>query len=116
MILPAVRFLHTADWQLGMRRHYLGEDALPRFQQARIDAIRSLGRLAQRERCSFLVVAGDVFESNQIDRVTLRRSVEALREIELPVYLLPGNHDPLDAGTIFRRENFTDAPNVHLLT
>ena len=116
MILPAVRFLHTADWQLGMRRHYLGDDALPRFQQARIDAIRSLGRLAQRERCSFLVVAGDVFESNQIDRVTLRRSVEALREIELPVYLLPGNHDPLDAGTIFRRENFTDAPNVHLLT
>jgi DNA repair exonuclease SbcCD nuclease subunit len=116
VILPAVRFLHTADWQLGMRRHFLGDDALPRFQQARIDAIRSLGRLAQRERCSFVVVAGDVFESNQIDRVTLRRSVEALREIGLPVYLLPGNHDPLDAGTIFQPEHFADAPNVQVLT
>jgi DNA repair exonuclease SbcCD nuclease subunit len=99
-----------------MRRHFLGDDALPRFQQARIDAIRSLGRLAKAERCSFVVVAGDVFESNQIDRTTLRRSVEALREIEMPVYLLPGNHDPLDAATIFRPENFADAPNVHILT
>lgn len=115
MILPSVRFLHTADWQLGMRRHFLGEEALPRFQQARIDAIRSLGRLARAERCAFLVVAGDVFESNQIDRTTLRRAVEALREVELPVYLLPGNHDPLDAATIFTAEHFADAPNVHVL-
>jgi len=116
VILPSVRFLHTADWQLGMRRHFLGDDALPRFQQARIDVIRSLGRLAAEERCGFVVVAGDVFESNQIDRTTLRRSVEALREIGIPVYLLPGNHDPLDAATIFRPENFADAPNVRLLT
>jgi len=115
VILPAVRFLHTADWQLGMRRHFLGDDALPRFQQARIDAIRALGRLAKEARCAFVVVAGDVFESNQIDRTTLRRSVEALREIELPVYLLPGNHDPLDAATIFRADNFAGAPNVHVL-
>ena len=115
MTLASVRFLHTADWQLGMRRHFLGEEALPRFVQARIDAIRTIGRVAREQKCAFVVVAGDVFEDNQLDRRTIVRSVEALREIELPVYLLPGNHDPLDAATLFRRELFADAPNVKLL-
>jgi len=114
--LPRVRFLHTADWQLGMRRHFLDSDAQPRFVAARIEAIRTIGRIARENDCAFVVVAGDVFESNQIDRATRERSVEALREIELPVYLLPGNHDPLDAATIFTPKNFERAPNVHLLT
>jgi len=113
--VASVRFLHTADWQLGMRRHFLGEEALPRFVQARIDAIRTIGRVAREQNCAFVVVAGDVFEDNQLDRRTIVRSVEALREIDLPVYLLPGNHDPLDAATLFRSDLFTDAPNVHLL-
>ena len=74
MAKPTVRFLHTADWQLGMRRHFLGADALPRFQQARIDSIRILGKLAREQDCAFMVVAGDVYESNQIDRTTLARN------------------------------------------
>jgi len=98
-----------------MRRHFLGEEALPRFVQARIDAIRTIGRVAREQQCAFVVVAGDVFEDNRLDRRTIVRSVEALREIDLPVYLLPGNHDPLDAATLFRPELFADAPNVHLL-
>lgn len=115
MSLPKVRFLHTADWQLGMRRHFLDSDALPRFVAARIEAIRTIGRIAREHECAFVVVAGDVFESNQIDRATRERSVEAMREIGLPVYLLPGNHDPVDAATIFTAEHFAKAPNVHLL-
>jgi uncharacterized protein YhaN len=32
-----VRFVHTADWQLGMRRHFLDEEAQGRFDQARTE-------------------------------------------------------------------------------
>jgi DNA repair exonuclease SbcCD nuclease subunit len=95
------RFLHTADWQLGLRRHFLSEEALPRYRQARIDAIRTMAALAHD--CEFAVVAGDVFESNQIDATTLRRALEALAEFRCPVFLLPGNHDPLEAGSIHER-------------
>jgi len=38
-----VRFVHTADWQLGMSRHFLDTDAQARFTAARIDAVRRLG-------------------------------------------------------------------------
>jgi len=113
-----VRFLHTADWQLGMRRHFLDADAQARFADARIDAIRSLGEVAGTEQCAFVVVAGDVFESNQVDRRTIRRALDAMATIPVPVYLLPGNHDALDAGSLYRAPAFAAAcpAHVHVLT
>ncbi len=91
-----VRFLHTSDWQLGMTRHFLRPEAQARFGAARIDAIRAIGRVAAEYECRFVVVAGDVFESNMVDRSVVLRALEAMREAKVDFYLLPGNHDPLD--------------------
>lgn len=112
-----VRFVHTADWQLGMSRHFLDTDAQARFTAARIDAVRRIGALAEAEGCDFVVVCGDVFESNHLSRQVVLRSLEAMAEVPAPVFLLPGNHDPLDASSIFRSEPFrTHRPaNVHVL-
>jgi len=106
-----MRFLHTSDWQLGMTRAFLTSEASPRFSQARIDAIATLGRLAAEHEAKFIVVAGDVFESSQISRETLVRTLEALKRIPVPVFLLPGNHDPLDGASIFSTKEFRDAPD-----
>src|SRR5690606_10173016 len=101
-------FLHSADWQLGMTRHFLGAEAQPRFADARTTVIRTIGALAQRERCSFVVVAGDVFETNQVDRQVVLRALDAMGATpEVTFYLLPGNHDPLDASSVFRSPTFT---------
>ncbi len=110
-----VRFIHTADWQLGMTRRFLdAQDALPRFQQARIDAIRAIGEAAREHEAEFVVVAGDVFETNQPDPRTVERACEALRAIDVPVFLLPGNHDPLDGASVFRSPAFTAAVPDHV--
>ena len=106
-----MRFLHTSDWQLGMTRAFLTPEASARFSQARIDAIASLGRLAAEHEAGFIVVAGDVFESSQISRETLVRTLEALKQLPVPVFLLPGNHDPLDGASIFATKEFRDAPD-----
>jgi len=107
-----VRFLHTADLQLGMSRRFLTPEAQARFSHARVEAVRALGRLAHDEGCEFVVVGGDVFESNHVDRQVRRRAMEALAEVPVPVYLLPGNHDPLDAATLYRDDL---PPNVVVL-
>jgi DNA repair exonuclease SbcCD nuclease subunit len=103
-----VRFLHSGDWQLGMTRRYLGDEARGRFADARIDAIRRLAALARDTNCAFAVVCGDVFESNHVDRRTLARSLDALADFPVPVFLLPGNHDPLDGASLFRHPAFTE--------
>lgn len=105
-----VRFIHTGDWQLGMARRFLdASDGLPRFQQARIDAIRAIGDAAREHGAQFVVVAGDVFETNQPDPRTVERACEALRSIDVPVLLLPGNHDPLDGASVLRSPAFRHA-------
>lgn len=96
-----MRFLHTADWQLGMTRHFLAGDAQPRYSAARRDAVAGLGALAKEVGAEFVVVAGDVFEHNQLAPQVIGQSLEAMRAIGIPVYLLPGNHDPLDASSVY---------------
>lgn len=115
--MAAVRFLQTGDWQIGMTRHFLRGEAQPRYAAARLDAIRALGRVAAAHDCEFVVVAGDVFESNLVGSRTIRRALEAMAAIGRPVYLLPGNHDPHDAASVYRGPVFTEAcpPNVVVL-
>ena len=50
-----IRFLHTSDWQLGMTRSFLSEEAQARYTQARFDAIRTMGRIAERKTMSVYV-------------------------------------------------------------
>ncbi len=104
-----VRFVHTADWQLGMTRHFLGDDAQARFRAARLDVIERIGHLAVEEACEFVVVCGDVFESNQVQRKVLLRALEKMAATpQVTFFLLPGNHDPFDASSIFRSSIFAE--------
>jgi DNA repair exonuclease SbcCD nuclease subunit len=111
-----VRFLHTADWQLGMTRHWLGEHQ-GAYDRARINAIRRIGRLAEEQRCEFIVVCGDVFEYAQVKPRTAEPALERLSALPVPVYLLPGNHDPLTESGIYRSDWFGEkaGEGVHVL-
>ena len=109
-----IRFLHTSDWQLGMTRYFLSEEAHARYTQARFDAIRTMGRMAKEKQCQFMLVCGDSFESNMVDRRTVARAIEALKEVTVPVYLLPGNHDPLNAASVYHSSTFIEKKPAHV--
>lgn len=112
-----VRFIHTSDWQLGMTRRFLSPEAQSRFTDARLQAIRTIGEVARQRDAAFVLVAGDVFESNMVERQLVLRALHAMREAAVPFYLLPGNHDPLAAGSVFLSPEFTAEcpPNVTVL-
>jgi DNA repair exonuclease SbcCD nuclease subunit len=102
-----MRFVHTADWQLGMTRHFLAGEAQPRYSAARREVVAALGPLTADVGAEFVVVAGDVFEHNQLAPQVISQSLEAMRAIGIPVYLLPGNHDPMDASSVYTSALFT---------
>src|ERR1700738_1418010 len=102
-----MRFVHTADWQLGMTRYFLNGEAQPRYSAARRDVVAGVGPLARDAGAEFVVVAGDVFEDNQLAPRDVSQSLEAMRAIGISVYLLPGNHDPLDAASVYTSALFT---------
>ncbi len=102
------RFLHTADWHLGMTRRFLPPEAQARYSGDRIDAVGQIARMADEVDAQFVLVCGDVFDSNHVDRQIVARAASALAQFTVPVLILPGNHDPLDAASVYRAPAFVD--------
>jgi DNA repair exonuclease SbcCD nuclease subunit len=101
-----------------MTRHFLKGEAQARFTAARIEVVSRIGQLAVEKGCTFVVCGGDVFESNQIERQVVVRALDAMQATpDVTFYLLPGNHDPLDAASVFRSAAFLNSkpPNVVVL-
>ncbi len=89
-----MRFIHTADWQIGksFKRFGQKEDTLRR---ARLSAIESIGRLAREQGAPHVLVAGDIYDTESPSQQSLREPLERMRTFpDLEWNLLPGNHDP----------------------
>ena len=111
-VIPVVAML-----MLGMMRRFLGPDGQARWAQARLDAVMRIGEVANQTGAAFVVVTGDVFEHNQVERQTILRACEALKRIEVPVVLLPGNHDALEPGSLWTSSQWLGhAPELYAVT
>ncbi|MDK1017655.1 MAG: metallophosphoesterase, partial [Actinomycetota bacterium] len=74
--------------------------------------------LAVERDCSFVVVCGDVFETNHVERQVIVRALDAMAASpDVKFYLLPGNHDPLTASSVFTSQTFVShcPENVEVL-
>ena len=87
-----MKFLHTADWQIGMRAAHVGAAGV-RVREARLDAARRVIEAGRQAGVEFVVVCGDTFEDNGVERVLVQRVADILAGFGGPVYVTPGNHD-----------------------
>lgn len=97
-----MKFIHTADWQLGMAFGQV-QDKAEILRQARIDAIKQVVALAEKEKVDFVIAAGDLFEGNRIWPHLVEEMASAVKRCPVPIYLLPGNHDPLTQDSPYIR-------------
>jgi DNA repair exonuclease SbcCD nuclease subunit len=110
-----MRFLHTADWQIGMRAAMLGGKG-ERVRAARLESARVVIECARREQVDFVLVAGDTFEHNGVERLKVREVAKILGDSGCPVYVIPGNHDPVTAGSVWEDAVWNQYPNLRILT
>lgn len=105
------RFVHSADWQLGARFPRFGSRA-PRLREARLKTLARALELAAARGAEAFLVAGDLFEDNQVDDALVGEVLELFgRQPGLPVFLLPGNHDPYSGPEcVWERTLFQKAP------
>jgi hypothetical protein len=109
-----MRFLHTADWQIGMRASHVGE-AGTRVRDERVAAARRVVEAAQAAGAECILVAGDTFEDNGVDRILVQKVADILGGFGGPVYLLPGNHDPLVPGAVWEHPAWKACAHVQVL-
>jgi DNA repair exonuclease SbcCD nuclease subunit len=88
-----MRFIHTADWQIGKPFRNFGENESV-LRQARLAAIEAMGRLARAEGATHVLVAGDLYDSDAPAQKTLLEPLERMRSFpSVNWHVIPGNHD-----------------------
>ena len=77
--------------------------------------LRAVLATARALRADVVLLAGDTFENNQLGSAILDRARGLLAGADLPVVILPGNHDPALENSVFIRGSFAELPNVSIL-
>lgn len=110
-----IRFLHTADLQIGKPFGWASGRAQSKLQEAREEAIGNLGEVARVQEAEFILIAGDFFDENTVSDDVVARTCQRLSAIEVPVYILPGNHDFSGSPScVYRRDLFEEQKPGHV--
>lgn len=98
----SLRLLHTSDLHIGL--HENGE------APERHKPLLCLNRVvdfANQERVDALLIAGDFFDNNRVKHALVEATIEALQRLDMPVVILPGNHDTLTPDSVYRKFNIS---------
>lgn len=109
-----IRFIHTADWQMGMKASGLGS-ASQAVRDARLESIENLVRIANDREAELMLITGDVFEDNAVDRLLVRKVGQHLAKFRGEAFITPGNHDPLVPGSVWDHPVWEETRNLHVI-
>ena len=103
-----IKILHSADWHLDAP--LLGKEEL---KKALASVPVKLANLCKEENCDLVLLSGDLFDgAPSADSVAALK--KALVQMEVPVFITPGNHDFVTPGSIWLTEVWPE--NVTVFT
>ena len=106
---PEVLILHTSDLHLG------ADSVLTDDDSANVPVLQQVLSTARDQQADLVILAGDTFDHNRQGGRLLEEVSGVMADAGLPIVILPGNHDPLTPDSVYRRTEFADAENVHVL-
>lgn len=98
-----LKLLHTSDWHLGHPFRSLDNAAGLTLKRQRLATVDHVLKVAAREEVDAVLCAGDLFDSRTPAEDWWRGLADRLQAMthRCPVYLLPGNHDPLTPESVY---------------
>jgi len=90
-----LKIFHTADLHIGMKFNNYPEPIKGALQQARLDSLKNMVKLADQQGCNLFVISGDLFNGiSGIDKKSILSVVTTLESFQGQcVLVMPGNHD-----------------------
>ena len=107
-------FLHAADLHLDAPFHALPPDRAAERRREQRQLLTRLAQVAQQAQVDLVFLCGDLFDSQRVRPETLQALHQVLEEMEAPVFLAPGNHDPYTDASPYGK--FPWPSHVHLFT
>jgi DNA repair exonuclease SbcCD nuclease subunit len=96
--------LHVDDGRIAAQHGGDGTGGL----QAVLDYARGI-------QADVVLLAGDTFDNHMVTAATVERAGRVLAEAGVPVVLLPGNHDPVTADSVYVRGGYAGIPGLSIL-
>lgn len=107
-----MRILHAADLHLDSAFAALpAEKARQRRREIR-ELPDRLADLVKEEKVDLVLLPGDLFDGERVYPETLERLKDALKRMECPVFIAPGNHDPYIRSSPYAKDEWSE--NVHI--
>ena len=107
-----VKILHAADFHLDSAFGALGEEQARARRQESRELVRRLVDYANDQGIQVMLLAGDLFDSDDIFSQTGEDLALALNRFEGRVFIAPGNHDHCAPGSAYERILWPE--NVHV--
>jgi DNA repair exonuclease SbcCD nuclease subunit len=112
----AVRFIHTADWQLGKPFGRFDDALAGRLTAERQEVITRIAETARTQNAPHVIVAGDVWDNAAPNNTVLRQPLDIMREQpDITWWLMPGTHDVDGADSLWDRVAAIAPPNLRVL-
>lgn len=109
-----MKILHTGD--LHLDSPFSGLDislAATRRRELR-QTFSSMMSYARTEGIDMVIIAGDLVDSTFVTRETIALLIKEFASLSCPVIITPGNHDPADEASIWKKSLFSE--NVHVFS
>jgi DNA repair exonuclease SbcCD nuclease subunit len=100
--MEPLRFIHAADLHLDSPFRGIGDASSALKEQLQAATLGALHRVVDHtieSKADFLIIAGDIYDSkdrNLRALVSFRKEMERLAERNIAVFIVHGNHDPLN--------------------
>ena len=105
--MERIKILHTADLHIGAAESFLGANAdLRRFET--LMTFERIVDLAVENEVQVLAIAGDLFDSNDIEERFISAVFDKIASAPVKVVFAAGNHDPLDSTSPFLTRNLPE--------
>lgn len=107
-----MKLLHFADLHLDSPFTWAGPELGRSRRRALRQVLQRIGELASSESVDAVLCAGDLYENECFTPDTTAFVADLFNELEVPVFLAPGNHDWLGPRSLYATASW--GPNVHV--
>ncbi len=117
----SVKFIHTADLQLAKPYGSIQDETKRvKLKDVRFEVFTSIKKMVEEHGAKFVVIAGDMFDSTTPTNYEVSQACSLIGAINVPVYVIPGNHDHGGKGSVWYQDFFIKeqprlAPNLIIL-
>lgn len=99
-----LRIVHTSDVHLGAYSGS-GDGKWGARRELMEQTFERVIELANDTNADALLIAGDFFDNDRVPDETVVFAAETIRKFRGQTFLIPGNHDPMDPGSIYWRHD-----------